>query len=300
MFLSVIICTYNRDQHIGRALDSLIKQDYDKNDFEIIIVDNNSTDKTAEIISSFKRKHSDFNITTAKETQQGLSFGRNKGISLARGTYLSYIDDDGIAKKDYVSQIKHYTEQYPDYLAMGGKVLPTYETGIEPNWMSKYIERIISVVNLGDEVKELHKTYPVGCNMIFKKEIFDRVGRFNTELKLRSDDKYIFLKIRQEGFKVLYLPKVVVWHFIDAFRTTPEYVKKVSRLNGEAEYIRIKSTGKNCPWSMITRLLDYLFKVSASLALWLIYTLKGQSIKGKMLFISLWKQFKGFVSRPKF
>jgi len=300
MFLSVIVCTYNRDKHIGRALDSLVKQDYDKNDYEIIVVDNNSTDQTPQIIDGFKEKHPEYNIVLAKETQQGLSYGRNKGIALARGNYLSYIDDDGIAKEDYISQIKQYTEQYPDYFAMGGKVLPTYETGKEPAWMSKYIERIISIVNLGNEVKELHKIYPVGCNMIFKKEIFEHVGGFNTELKLRSDDKYIFLKIREKGYKVLYLPKVVVWHFIDTFRTTPEYVKKVSRLNGEAEYIRIKSTGKNCPWSMIFRLIDYLFKVSASLILWLIFAIKGQNIKGKMLFISLWKQFTGFISRPKF
>lgn len=300
MFLSVIICTYNRDQHIERALHSLIKQDYDKSDYEIIVVDNNSTDKTPEIIRDFKNNHPDFNIILAKETRQGLSYGRNKGIALARGTYLSYIDDDGIAKEDYISKIKQYTEQYPNYYALGGKVLPTYETKEEPNWMSNYIERIISVVDLGNQVKELPKIYPVGCNMIFKKEIFKHVGSFNTELKLRSDDKYIFLKIRQEGYKVLYLPKVVVWHFIDAFRTTPEYVKKVSRLNGEAEYIRIKSTGKNCPWSMILRLLDYLFKVSASLILWVIFAIKGQNIKGKMLFISLWKQFMGFISRPKF
>jgi glycosyltransferase involved in cell wall biosynthesis len=299
MFLSVIICTYNRDQHIARALQSLVAQDYDRSDFEIIVVDNNSTDKTPEIIADFKANHPDYNIVLSKETRQGLSYARNKGIDLARGTYLSYIDDDGIAKPDYISQIKKYTEQYPDYFALGGKVLPTYETKEEPAWMSSYIERIISVVDLGDEVKELPKIYPVGCNMIFKKEIFDRVGGFNTELKLRSDDKYIFLKIRQEGYKVLYLPKVVVEHYIDAFRTTAEYVKKVSLLNGEAEYTRIKSTGKNCPWSMMARLFDYLFKVSASLILWLLFALKGQNIKGKMLFISLWKQFTGFVRSPK-
>jgi len=300
MFLSVIICTYNRDAHIERALQSLVAQDFDKKDFEIIVVDNNSTDKTAEIIQNFRDKHLDFNIVLDKETRQGLSFARNKGIALAQGKYLSFIDDDGIAKPDYVTQIKKYVQQYSNIYAFGGKVLPTYETQKEPIWMSRYIERIISVVDLGEAVKKLKNTYPVGCNMIFKKSLFEHIGGFNTDLKLRSDDKYIFYKIWSEHYDVLYLPKVVVWHYIDAFRTTPEYVKKVSKLNGEAEYIRIKSTGVNCPWAMIFRLFDYLFKVSASVILWVFFALKGQFVKGKMLFISLWYQFMGFISKPKF
>ncbi len=300
MFLSVVICTYNRDAHIERALQSLVAQDFDKKDFEILVIDNNSTDKTPEIIKNFKDKHPDYNIVLAKETRQGLSFARNKGIALAQGTYVSFIDDDGIAKSDYISQINKYVTEYPDTFAFGGKVLPTYETQKEPEWMSRYIERIISVVDLGDTVKKLTKTYPVGCNMIFKKSLFERIGGFNTDLKLRSDDKYIFYKIWSENYEVLYLPKVVVWHFIDAFRTTTEYVKKVSKLNGEAEYIRIKSTGINCPWAMIYRLFDYLFKLSASLILWMFFALKGQSVKGKTLFVSLWYQFAGFMSKPKF
>jgi glycosyltransferase involved in cell wall biosynthesis len=296
MFLSVIVCTYNRDQHIKRALDSLIAQDFDKSDYEIIVVDNNSNDRTPQIIKDFKASHPDYHITLAHETRQGLSFARNTGLKLAQGSYISYIDDDGIARNDYISQIKKYTEQFPDDVAFGGKVLPKYEKGHAPEWMSKYIERIISIVNLGNEVKVLKKTYPVGCNMIFKKSVFDQIGGFNTALKLRSDDKYIFFKIREAGFRVLYLPKVVVWHFIDHFRNSLDYVKKVSRLNGEAERIRIKTLSKHRGITYIKRLADYLFKLSAALMLWMIYAIKGQSIKGKALFLSMWYSLCGFLN----
>jgi glycosyltransferase involved in cell wall biosynthesis len=296
MFLSVIICTYNREQHIERALQSLTEQDFDKSAYEIIVVDNNSTDSTPEIIRRFKEAHPEHQIVLAKENRQGLSYARNKGIELARGKYISYIDDDGIARPDYVSQIKKYTEQFPEDVAFGGKVLPKYETGKEPDWMSGYIERIISIVDLGDEVKTLKKIYPVGCNMIFKKALFDKIGKFNTALKLRSDDKYIFFKIRENGYRVLYLPEVVVWHFIDKFRTTFDYVKKVSRLNGEAERIRIQ-TVKNRRKTYFLRLLDYLFKLGAASILWLTYSLKGKSQKGKALFLSMWYSLQGFLSR---
>ncbi len=295
MFLSVVVCTYNRDKHIKRALESLINQDFDKSAYEIIVVDNNSTDNTDEIIKQFKKENPEYNIILSKETNQGLSFARNKGIELSKGKYISFIDDDGIAGSDYISKFYKYTKTFPKHYAFGGKVLAKYETGIQPEWMSKYIERIISIVDMGNEVKKFKKTYPVGCNMLFKKEIFDKLGGFNTELRLRSDDKYIFLKIMSAGYEVLYLPKVVVNHFIDDFRTKKEYVIRISKLNGKAENIRIKSLPTGQKIKLFQRFIDYVFKVNASLILWLLFTLKGQSIKGKMLFSSLWNQLAGFV-----
>jgi glycosyltransferase involved in cell wall biosynthesis len=295
MFLSVIICTYNREQHIERALQSLVQQDFDKSAYEIIVVDNNSTDHTSEIIQNFKNTHPQYQIVLTKELRQGLSYARNKGIELAKGSYISFIDDDGMAQNDYVRQIDNYVKLFPNDVAFGGKVLPEYENGKEPVWMSKYIERIISIVDLGNQVKTLKKTYPVGCNMIFKKSLFKKIGGFNTALKLRSDDKYIFLKIREAGFRVLYLPEVVVKHFIDDFRTTPAYIKKISRLNGEAERIRIKTLQKGKKTAFMSRLADYLFKLAASLILWLLFAFKGKSEKGKALFLSMWNSLRGFV-----
>lgn len=296
MFLSVIICTYNRDQHIRRALESLVRQDCDSSSYEIIVVDNNSTDRTAEIIKRFKEEHPTYNIVLTEEKRQGLSYARNKGLAMASGKYVSYIDDDGIAREDYVSQIKQYTEQFPDDVAFGGKVLPRYEKGKAPAWMSSYIERIISIVNLGDNVKILKKIYPVGCNMFFKKDVLEKIGGFNTALKLRADDKYIFLKIRETGYRVLYLPKVIVWHFIDDFRNSLAYVKKVSKLNGEAERIRIGTLKRKRSITYLLRLWDYVWKLGASIVLWLFFVVKGQNIKGKALFLSVWNALKYYLN----
>ncbi len=297
MKVSVIICTYNRDRHIGRALESLISQKASPQDFEIIVIDNNSTDGTADILREFQNKYGrEFNIKVAKESRQGLSFARNRGIELASGEIISFIDDDAIAAPDFIGNIIKNMHKFPGYLAFGGKVLPKYEDGTEPAWMSPYIERIISVVDMGNEYKEFKKTYPVGCNMLFRKEIFDKVGKFNTRLRLRSDDKYIFLKIKEAGFPVLYLPDVVVQHFIDSFRTGMDYIKKVSKLNGKSEYIRIDTLNKNKNLKKFLRLTDYVAKLMASLILWGGYSLKGEGIKGKTLFISMWNQLNGFIN----
>ncbi len=296
MFLSVIICTYNRDKHILRALESLVQQDFDRSAFEIIVVDNNSTDRTPEIIYRFKQEYPSYNIILTEEKRQGLSYARNKGLEEANGQYVAYIDDDAIARKDYIKQLKNYTEQFPDDVAFGGKVLPKYESGKEPAWMSHYIERIISIVDLGDKVKVLKKTYPVGCNMFFKKDALKKIGGFNTAIKLRSDDKYVFLKFRETGHRILYLPNVVVWHFIDDYRSTLDYVKKISRLNGEGERNRISTLKRKRYINYLLRLWDYIWKLVASIVLWLYFALKGQGIKGKALFLSVWNALRGFVS----
>jgi len=299
MKVSVVICTYNREQHIERALESLIPQTASKEDYEIVIVDNNSTDSTPERIKNFKKKYPDYHIQTAVETNQGLSFARNKGIELAKGEIISFIDDDAIARENFIEKIISNTEKFPSHYAFGGKVLPKYEKEKEPEWMSPYIERIISIVDMGDEIKSFDKTYPVGCNMFFRREIFDKIGKFNTNLRLRSDDKYIFMKIKEAGYEVLYFPDVVVQHFIDDFRTTKEYVIKISRLNGKSEYIRLDTLDAQKNIKKFKRLIDYIFKVNASLALWFIYALKGEGIKGKMLFLSLWNQLSGFINPGK-
>ncbi len=295
MFLSIIVCTYNRDQHIGQALKSLTEQDFNPEDFEIVIIDNNSTDKTSEIIENFKINHPSHQIKIFKETKQGLAFARNKGIKESDGNYVSFIDDDAIAEKDFVRQIKENATKYQKYMAFGGKVLPKYEEEKEPKWMSKYIERIISIVDMGNEVKEFKKSYPVGCNMFFKKELLNQIGNFDEKVYLRGEDKEIFYKIKRAGHRVLYTPDVVVWHFIDAYRTSLDYVTRISWLNGKSEHMRISALTEKRNIRLIFKFIDYFYKINAALLLWIYFWMKSESIKGKFLFVSMISSLSGFI-----
>ena len=96
MILSIIICSYNRANYIEAALDSLYHQSSNEN-FEIIIVDNNSTDNTAEVYSNWRAAHSNGNFQYITETKQGASFARNTGAAMAKGKWLCFMDDDAIA-----------------------------------------------------------------------------------------------------------------------------------------------------------------------------------------------------------
>jgi len=290
--ISIIICTYNRVQYINTCLNSLLQQSYDLNKFEIIVINNNSTDNTEIICKQFQNENPNINFIYKKEIKQGLSYARNTGIEVSTTRLIAFIDDDAIAEKDYVENLIDGFKNYPTYSAIGGKVLPIYPNGKEPVWMSNYIQRLVSKVDDGEVFIDFKKKYPVGCNMAFRKEIFSEIGFFNTDLTLRSDDKYIFCKLKNAKMKTIYAPNVIVWHNIESYRLELSFIKKLSRLNGHTERVRLK---REPFYKTMWKLIDFKLKLGVSFPIALIFLLKGQKEKGKLLITVMLLSLMGFI-----
>lgn len=103
--ISVIICTYNRALYLTEALDSLYHQTLPKTSFEVIVVNNNSTDNTEDICHSYIDAHPDMQVIYLNEEKQGASFARNTGAALSNSGLLCFMDDDAVANTDYLSRI---------------------------------------------------------------------------------------------------------------------------------------------------------------------------------------------------
>ena len=103
ILLSVVIATFNGADHIERCLDSFTEQSISKDKFEVIVVDNNSTDNTIQIVSGYVNKHRNFVLI--EEKKQGVSYARNTGISSSSGKYICFIDDDAYADSDWLKNI---------------------------------------------------------------------------------------------------------------------------------------------------------------------------------------------------
>ena len=103
--ISVVICTYNRAAYIRDAMVSLVNQTLDKHAFEVIIVNNNSTDDTQKVCLDYLSTHPDYQFQFLNEAKQGASFARNTGAGLAKGGLLCFMDDDAVAGKDYLERI---------------------------------------------------------------------------------------------------------------------------------------------------------------------------------------------------
>jgi glucosyl-dolichyl phosphate glucuronosyltransferase len=291
--ISLVICTFNRDQFIGDALESLRLQTLAPDQFEIIIVNNNSTDNTEKICLEFIKSHPDLDCKYVVETNQGLSFARNRGIRESKYEIITYIDDDAFAKPDFLEQIRNYFNQNPNIAGIGGKVIPRYEIE-EPKWMNKWLYGFVTKVDHGEKIKKFSgNQYPAGCNMTYRKDLLEAAGGFNNKLKWRADDKYIYFKIKELSDEVIYLPKVCVEHQIDANRTTDENFILLSRKFGSEESIRVRDISG---FAFSKKIIEFLIKFGGSIILAIPFMLKNQFSKGKHIIIYRYLALLGLIT----
>lgn len=247
--VSVIICTYNRAQFLPQVLQGLAIQTLAPDLFEIILVDNNSKDQTAEICTDFRQKNPSINFRYVLETRQGLSFARNRGIDEAQSDILVFIDDDAIPEKEYLYHISRFFETTPDAAAAGGRIYPLFESK-RPVWMPDILTSLVAAIDLGDHVCLFKKKFPIGANMIFRKSTIRKYGPFNVNLGRRGDnlegaeEKDLFLRVTKAGEKVYYIPDAIVHHFIPDKRLTFAFFRRQALGIGYSEKVRAKNISR--------------------------------------------------------
>lgn len=242
--LSIIVCTYNRDKYILQTLGHLSAQSASKDMYEVLIIDNNSTDQTASICSEFL-KNSNGNFQYFLETNQGHTYARNRGIKEAKGDLLAFIDDDAFVRPDYVSNIPPYFSD-STVSAIGGRIIPVYEDAEEPDWMTKFLWPLVAALDKGNKsVAFTGSKFPIGANMVFRASIFEKYGLFDITLGRRGsgleggDEKEVFLRMKEENELILYAPDVVVDHIIPPKRTELSYIKGLAVGVGTSEKRRL-------------------------------------------------------------
>jgi len=242
---SIIICTYNRDKYIYNALRSIAENDFPYSGYEIVIINNNSTDTTEQECARFHEDFLQVNYKYFVETNQGLSYARNRGIKEAQGDILVYVDDDAFVNKEYLSAYSDFFEQNPDIAAAGGAIIPKYETK-PPKWMSRFTKNLITgYLYYGTKIKEFKSgKYPGGGNAAYRKEIFEKVGLFNVDLGrsgenlLGAEEKDIFSKMNQMGMSFFYLPNAILYHIISERKLTDQHFNSLTYAVGRSERIR--------------------------------------------------------------
>ena len=249
MELSIIISTYNNAVSLIRTLNSVAKQDADKAIWECVVVNNNSTDNTAEMVAAFAKEHSDINIKLVDEAQQGLSYARNRGIAEAEGQFLAFIDDDETINEGFVSA---YLDLFHNHGAFAGAgALKVRYDSARPKWMSYYTEKMIAnPLNLGKEIITITSSVnPTGGNMAFNREIFRLYGGFDTDLGRKGkelsggEENDMFQRLRDLGERVFYTPHAIAYHHIADRKLTPEYFDKLSYGVGVSKRIRAEKFG---------------------------------------------------------
>lgn len=299
MRFSFITCTYNRADNLKKTLESLVQQEFDSEKFQIIIVNNNSTDSTEEVCASFINNYPKLNIACYKETNQGLSFALNRGIKEAIGEYIIYVDDDETIDKQHLLKLENHLSMNPEMDIIATPVIPVYETQ-EPRWMSKYTQRLIGgAFNAGDKVCKLSKTsYPGTGHTIIKRELYELVGNYNTELGrkgsglLGAEDKDMSFRLMSNNIDCYYLPDLPIYHHIPAYKMSDDFFAKLTFSIGQSEKIRTLS---HSSMEYYKRIFKELIKWGASVILFLFYLITFQPWKGSKLLEFRWNVTKGLL-----
>jgi len=281
MKLSIVICSYNRAQYIGDALDSLYNQTSSLSDFEVILVDNNSTDGTPEVYASWRQNHPDGNFQYLTEHRQGASYARNTGAAHANTDWLCFMDDDAVAFPDFVANIIKHTQEKPTVVGFGGKIIPKYIPE-KPVWMSYYVSSLVGNFDYSTVPCAFKKgKYPLESNMIIKKSVFDQVGGFNTTLpgvvgtlRIGGEGKELFYKVMGLGEEIYYDPSIIVYHVVETQKLTKEYLYRVASGIGRGERVRTLSISY---FSYAMKLIEYVFKLGAAVVLGIKYAIMGKA-----------------------
>ncbi len=299
---SFIIPTNNRAALLEELLHSMIIQNFNPDFFEFLIIDNNGSDNSPEIVDSFKKNNPKFDIRYLKEKRQGVQYAWNKGIDEAKGKLLIFVDDDASFHKDYFENLEKDFENNLDNVAGGGKVAPVFEIQ-KPAWIYKYIMPYFAEINLGEKSKFPKKKHPFATNMLVSKNIFDIVGKFDTDkfndksvILPGTFEKDLFNRIRQEDFPVYYYYDLVVWHFIPQEKINKAYIKEQAIEIGKT-YREIHAE-KGILYSFIA-FWKVFVKWLASVVLAVYYIFTTQWEKASMLYKVLWWRTKGFFSFSK-
>ncbi len=297
MLLSIIICTYNRDKYIYTTLEKIAHNPFPTDDYEIVLVNNNSTDETAEKCQLFNTSYPEVTFRYFLETQQGLSHARNRGIEEAQGDWLVFLDDDAFVDSTYLQNLYNQLQAHPYAMAFGGKITPAFEDESTPAWLCPWTYSWVSAIDKGGEVILFTKDYPIGANMGFSKECIKQVGLFNTELGrskrnlIGGEEKDIFNRIKAFSDKIYYFPNVHVQHVIPPQRTTLEFIRKMGKGVGMSEYVRCQSKTSK----LLNRYVQECVKWGGTIVISAYYACFGRAIVGKYLFAFRWNVTKGLI-----
>jgi glycosyltransferase involved in cell wall biosynthesis len=237
--ISVVISTYNRSAVLPHALSSILDQDATDCPYEVIVVDNNSTDNTRAVIESFLERGAR-ELRYAFEERQGVSYGRNAGIALARAPILAFFDDDIVVPRDWLTTIKAILNDHPEADFVGGKVLPLW-TVAPPSWLTQVNWSPLALVDYGPQplhVGAERQLCLVGANLAVRRSLFDSIGLFSPDLQRVKDsigsmeDHELLIRSWRAGKRGLYAPNLIVRTEVPARRMTKQYHRRWHREHG--------------------------------------------------------------------
>ncbi|MGE6668487.1 glycosyltransferase [Paenibacillus xylanexedens] len=247
MKATVAICTYNRAYDLSESIHSAIRQHVEYK-VEIIVIDNNSTDHTAQLVQEIQASEGVNNVKYILEKKPGLSAARNRAIREARGEYILFLDDDAIASPLWIQHIVGVFESDSSIGCVGGKIEPLWESQ-KPEWIPSENLSLYTILDYADHVVEMpNPSIPFGANVAFRTRLFQDIAPFREDLGrvgknlLSNEESELIARIRVQH-KVFYTPFGSVQHKVSKERTTKNWFLRRVFWQGVSDAVRKKDKG---------------------------------------------------------
>jgi glycosyltransferase involved in cell wall biosynthesis len=230
--ITALVCVYNGLPDIEDLLKSILAQETGQQfTYEVLVVDNNSTDGTRDLLEQYAARYMDL-LRVIEEKRQGLSYALNTGLQAARGAICFTIDDDLVAPKGCLRGVWEAFRVHPEVSFLGGKVLPIWP-GPVPSWLTSDHWSPVAICDYGDMPRRVDANAQI-CLLTgsFLRSDLLAVGGYRTELGLRPgqlggvEDVDVYTRLVRAGRCGIYVPEVVVYHKIDAQKLTKKYHRK--------------------------------------------------------------------------
>jgi len=264
--ISVIIVNYNGKKLLEKCLESLFKIDY--NNFEVILVDNNSTDGSMEFVTKNYPKI----IVIKLDSNKGFAEPNNIGTKIAKGEYLLFLNNDTVTTTNFISEMVKVLEK-DEKIAICQSLLLKPDGNIDSS--GDFIDKMGIVYNSKtkiDEIKEISSAR--GACMLIRKKIFDKLGGFDEKFFFSFEDVDLGWRSWILGYKVVIVPNSIVYH--DAGKTSSK-LKSEAAYHGLKNQLSMKITNFEPRFALRSLLLFFFVYGSREIKIWFDYKIKGST-----------------------
>ena len=282
MKLTVVVCTHNRVQLLVRTLDSLNRCARPPGcDVELLVIANACIDQTAEFLAAYRHQPAERNwipLRWVEETIPGKSHALNRAVPLVADGVLAFIDDDHRVDENYLAEVCKASQAYPHASLICGRILADWD-GREPSWVhdtGPYRIYPLPVPNYqqGEQPKEITAEGPApgGGNLCVRREVFDRVGGFSTDLGPHGhnlgggEDVDFVYRCLEVGKRIQYVPGILQYHYVDPERLRFGYLLRKSFQRSRAGIRSRSRQVSSVPIYMWRKLATYVLLAIISLS----------------------------------